>query len=141
MKTIEVYDRGIWTTYQLASFGDRFIARFLDMLVILIPSFIIPLAGWLYWSAMQSSDRQATVGQRAMNIKVLSIKNGNVGFGRATGRYFANILNIFTFLIGYFLYFFTEKKQCLHDILAGTVVVKKVPLSVGEDYAQHLVEF
>ena len=30
-------------TYELASFGDRFLARILDVIIIFIPAYIIPL--------------------------------------------------------------------------------------------------
>jgi len=112
-------------TYKLASFWDRLLARLLDGLIIIIPSSFGPLvAGWLYWSLMQSGSKQATVGQSALNIQIISLNGLPVDFGQATGRFFANLLNILTLFIGYLLFFFNPKRQCLHDQLAGTVVVK-----------------
>jgi type IV pilus assembly protein PilA len=46
-----------------------------------------------------------------------------ISFGRATGRYFARILSLLIFYIGYLMQPFTERKQALHDMISGTVVV------------------
>jgi uncharacterized RDD family membrane protein YckC len=45
--------------------------------------------------------------------------------GRAIGRYFAKLLNIFTCGIGLLMPLFTEKKQTLHDMIAGCLALKK----------------
>jgi len=114
-------------TYQFANFGERLVARLIDVLIILLPSLIIPIIpSFLYWTLQQSGQHQATVGQRAMSIKVLSLDGGFVTFGQATGRFFANLLNIFTFLVGYFMFFFSSKKQCLHDYMSGCIIVKEL---------------
>jgi uncharacterized RDD family membrane protein YckC len=41
------------------------------------------------------------------------------------GRFFAKALSEQVLLIGYFMAAFSEKKQTLHDLLAGTLVVTK----------------
>jgi uncharacterized RDD family membrane protein YckC len=47
-------------------------------------------------------------------------------FGRATGRFFSKIVTGFIPLgIGYIMAGFTEKKQALHDFIAGTLVLRK----------------
>uniref|UniRef100_UPI00314502C5 RDD family protein n=1 Tax=Peribacillus sp. TH14 TaxID=2798481 RepID=UPI00314502C5 len=68
---------------------------------------------------------KATVGKILLNIKVTDLNGGRIGFGRATGRYFATIISGMIFYIGYIMAGFTSKKQALHDMIAGTVVVKK----------------
>ena len=58
-------------TYELASFWSRVAARLLDLLIILLPSFLFPLiVGWLYWSIQESSASQATIGKKALGIKI-----------------------------------------------------------------------
>lgn len=47
-----------------------------------------------------------------------------IGFGRATGRYFGSILSGMICFIGFIMVAFTEKQQALHDMLAGTLVVR-----------------
>lgn len=81
--------------------------------------------GWLYFSLMESSSNQATVGKMALGIKVTDIDGNRISFARATGRYFAKIISGLILLIGYIMAAFTEKKQALHDMIAGTLVVKK----------------
>lgn len=79
---------------------------------------------WLYYALMESSQRQATLGKLAAGIKVTDVNGNRISFLQATGRYFAKILSGLMFGIGYLMIIFTEKKQGLHDILAGTLVVR-----------------
>lgn len=79
---------------------------------------------WLYYALMESSQRQATLGKLAAGIKVTDLNGNRISFLQATGRYFAKILSGLMFGIGYLMIIFTEKKQGLHDILAGTLVVR-----------------
>ncbi len=79
---------------------------------------------WLYYALMESSAKQATLGKMAMGIMVTDLEGRRIGFGKATGRYFAKILSALILLIGFIMVAFTERKQGLHDILAGTLVVK-----------------
>lgn len=113
--------------YRFANFGERFVAGLVDGLIMIIPSFFFYfLAPWLYFALTQGGNKQATVGQTAMNIMVMEIEGRKVDFGRATGRYFARFLSALTLGIGYLMFFWTDKKQTLHDNLAGTIVVKEV---------------
>lgn len=80
---------------------------------------------WLYYALMESSSRQATLGKLAAGIKVTDMNGNRISFLNATGRYFAKILSGLMFGIGYVMIIFTEKKQGLHDIIAGTLVIRK----------------
>ena len=80
---------------------------------------------WLYTSLFHSSNWQATPGKRAMGVKVTTLDGARIGFGRATGRFFASILSSLTLFIGYFMAGFTARKQALHDLIAGTLVVSE----------------
>ncbi len=112
-------------TYELATFGDRFVATLIDGLIVFIPSYFLPVIFvWLYDALQHQGAKQATVGQRTMNIKLVSLDGNPVTFGQATGRFFAKFLSVIFFFAGYFMFFFNDKKQCLHDYLAGTIVVK-----------------
>jgi len=83
------------------------------------------IIGWLYFSVMESSFTQATLGKMALGIKVTDLDGNKVGFGRATGRHFSKILSGLILLIGFVMVAFTEKKQGLHDVMAGCLVVNK----------------
>ena len=85
------------------------------------------IVGWLYFAFMESSSWQATIGKKLLKLKVTDMHGNRIGFGNATGRYFAQILSGMICFIGYIMVAFTEKKQGLHDLLAGTLVVKDVP--------------
>jgi uncharacterized RDD family membrane protein YckC len=80
---------------------------------------------WLYTALLQSSTRQATVGKMALGLVVTDQAGERITFARASGRYFAGILNSLTLGIGYLMVIWTARKQALHDKIAGTVVVPR----------------
>jgi uncharacterized RDD family membrane protein YckC len=80
---------------------------------------------WLYYAVFESSARQATLGKMALGMRVTDLAGRRLSFARATGRYFAKWVSSLTLLIGYLMAAFTEKKQALHDLIAGTLVVKE----------------
>jgi len=81
---------------------------------------------WLYFSLMESSAWQATLGKKALGLTVTDLEGRRISFGRATGRYFAKIISSLILFIGYIMAGFTEKKQALHDLIAGTLVLRKL---------------
>jgi uncharacterized RDD family membrane protein YckC/Tfp pilus assembly major pilin PilA len=83
------------------------------------------VGGWLYYALMHSSSQQATIGKRAIGIKVTTLDGDRIGFGRATGRHFATLLSSLTIGIGFMMAGFTQRRQALHDIVAGTLVVSR----------------
>ena len=87
---------------------------------------ISALIQWLYFSLMESSVWQATLGKKALGLTVTDLEGRRISFGRATGRYFAKILSTLTIGIGYLMAGFTAKKQALHDMIAGTLVLRKL---------------
>lgn len=87
---------------------------------------ILSLAtNFLYFTLMESSAKQATLGKMALGIKVVDTEGHRISFGRAAGRYFGKILSSITLCIGYLMAAFTERRQALHDKLAGTLVVAR----------------
>lgn len=118
-----------------AGFWMRVGAYLIDVLVLFVPILILaflPFIGivlnivgiWLYFALQESSERQATIGKRAMNIYVTDLQGRRLSFGQATGRHFSKIISSIL-AIGYIMVAFTEKKQGLHDMIAGTLVVRK----------------
>ena len=83
------------------------------------------VGGWLYFDLMESSQFQGTLGKLAVQIKVTDLQGNRLTFGRATGRHFGKIVSGTILLIGYIMVAFTEKKQGLHDLMAGCLVVRK----------------
>jgi uncharacterized RDD family membrane protein YckC len=78
-----------------------------------------------YYVGLESGPQQATLGKRALGIIVTDMHGNRISTGRAVGRYFGKLLSALILLIGYLMAAFTEKKQALHDMMAGTLVVVK----------------
>jgi uncharacterized RDD family membrane protein YckC len=145
---------GLETT-QYAGFWKRFAAYLIDVVLLAIVVFPLVIIGmgpdafdpsaavtpamgrmfgvqivavvieWLYFAGMESSAGQATLGKRALGIKVTDMSGNRITFGKATGRFFGKILSSLILLIGFLMAAFTQKKQALHDLLAGTLVVNR----------------
>jgi uncharacterized RDD family membrane protein YckC len=102
-------------------------AELLPLLGVMIRvALISSVIQWLYFSLMESSVWQATVGKKLLGLTVTDLEGRRIGFGRATGRYFAKIISALILFIGYMMAGFTEKKQALHDMIAGTLVLRKL---------------
>lgn len=131
-------------TPEYAGFWKRFLAVILDGIIVsaigwllsrgtgdffgnafLNDTFFPCIIGWLYYTLMESSEKQATLGKQAMQIKVTDMQGGRISFGRATGRYFSKWLSAAILMIGYMMAGWTEKKQALHDLIASTLVVMR----------------
>jgi uncharacterized RDD family membrane protein YckC len=80
--------------------------------------------GWLYEALMLSSRRQATLGKMAVGLIVTDLAGNRLSFPRATGRHLGKYLSSIL-LLGYLIQPFTEQRQALHDLLAGTLVHTK----------------
>ncbi len=78
----------------------------------------------LYCASAESSVHQATPGKRLLKLKVASIAHGRLSFQQATWRFYAKFLSTFMLLAGFVIAIFHSRKQSLHDIIAGTVVVR-----------------
>ncbi len=68
---------------------------------------------------------QGTPGKMAVGIKIITPEGGPIGYGRAVGRYFAELLSAITLGIGYLMAAFDQEKRALHDRICTTRVVKK----------------
>jgi uncharacterized RDD family membrane protein YckC len=89
--------------------------------------FFAIIAQWLYEALLTSSSWQATIGKRILNLKVTDEAGNRISFGRASGRFFAKIVSDLIFSIGFIMVAFTARKQGLHDMIAGTLVMKTNP--------------
>jgi uncharacterized RDD family membrane protein YckC len=130
-------------------------------LVLYLIAFVL---AWLYYAGLESSPWQGTVGKRLVRLVVTDRYGRRIGFGRATGRYFAKAGTGMVFLIGglvvgvvlttlfgglavlvagpivlallawailtYVLIILTRRRQSLHDMVAGTLVVRQEHLAL-----------
>ena len=95
------------------------------ILAVVINWVIFIIISWLYYAIQESSPRQATIGKQAMGLVVTDMNGEKISFVKATIRNFAKIISAIILYIGYFMAFFTEKKQGLHDMMAGTLILQK----------------
>lgn len=79
---------------------------------------------WLYFALMESSKYQATLGKKLMKIKVVDLNGERISFSKATGRFFGKLLSRLLLGLGFLMMLFTKKRQCLHDKMTATVVIK-----------------
>jgi uncharacterized RDD family membrane protein YckC len=97
-------------------------AIFLTNTVTIIINIIISFSYYLIlWSK-----KQATLGKMAIHAIIIDAKTGGKpSTGQLVGRYFALTLSALPLCLGYIWVAFDEQKRGWHDILAGTLVVKK----------------
>jgi len=133
--------------YKLASIFKRFIALVIDGIILSIavrilsfpfnfPSYdsgfafirhyggIFFFVALAYYAFFESSDMQATLGKKVMNLKVFDEAGNKLTAGKAIVRNFVKIISGNYFIIGFIVALFTKNKQALHDIVASTVVVE-----------------
>jgi uncharacterized RDD family membrane protein YckC len=88
---------------------------------------------WAYFSLLESSPAQATVGKIALGIYVTDRNGDPIDFKRASIRYWAKILSTLVLMLGWLMAAFTPGKRALHDYVAGTFVLRRaaVPLMLS----------
>jgi len=84
---------------------------------------LIPLTNFIYHVVMESSDKQATYGKQILKIRVCDMEGVRIGTGKAITRNLLKIVSLIS-IIGYLMSFFNRKQQCLHDMMADTLVMK-----------------
>jgi uncharacterized RDD family membrane protein YckC len=118
---------GLWATFHglqegvnPVAFAMMFIGMFLRFILIAV------IGKWLYYASMESSSWQATLGKKALDLRVTDLAGQRVTFARASGRFFARIISsLIPFFIGYIVAGFTEKKQAVHDMIARCLVMRR----------------
>jgi len=82
-------------------------------------------AALFYYAGLESSEAQATFGKRALGIKVTDLNGQRISFKHAVGRWFSAAVSYLSLYIGFAMAGFTQRKQALHDLMAGTLVVDR----------------
>lgn len=144
------YENEALTHVEYGGFWVRFVAQVIDAVILsgigilfnlvlavfiavsnldpLIPSILVMLVQWgiqvVYAPLMLSSEKQATYGKIAMGLKVVNLQGRRLSFWHALGREIAKFLSAIILFIGYIMAAFTERKQGLHDMIAGTLVIR-----------------
>jgi uncharacterized RDD family membrane protein YckC len=96
---------------------------------------LIVLAGSAsYFSSLEASAWQATLGKKALGLYVTDLAGNRISFGRSSVRFFAGKfiaigvpgLGILYFGLSCVFAGFTPKKQALHDMISGCLVMRKL---------------
>ena len=157
MQTIKITtSQNIDIEYQLASLGDRVVARIMDygvfLGIYLVTLIILAIAGvfsnsggaasglviivvvWLilcvlYDLLCEIFLNGQSVGKKAAKIKVISLNGARPGIGQYLLRWIFRVIDFgITFgSLALISVVVTDKKQRLGDIVAGTTVVNSVP--------------
>jgi uncharacterized RDD family membrane protein YckC len=102
-----------------AALGGTIVLGFISLIGLSV------LGSWLYHAKMESSSWQATLGKKAVSLRVTDLNGARMTFGRATGRHFAKIITgLIPFGVGFMLAGLTERRQALHDMIAGCLVLR-----------------
>jgi len=131
-----------------AGFWIRFVAKFVDGIIVGVPGYalqfggmalfqneetavIIMLVGWLVsftlqiaYSTWMHGKFGATVGKMACGLRVVRATGGQMTYGLACGRFFAEIISGITLYAGYIMAGFDEEKRSLHDRICDTRVIR-----------------
>ena len=105
-------------------FGNSKAATLMQQLFSLLLSATMFVA---YYVWTESTVWQATVGKRIFNLKVTDLNGQRLTFLRSLGRNAGKLLSGFLLGIGFLFCLWTEKKQCMHDLLADCLVIDQTP--------------
>lgn len=148
--------------YVKASFGQRALAAFLDLIILATFSSPVTLVGSAadlifrklnednlpgYYDSLVMAlnlisgliltflyvgyfykHRGATLGKSILNLKVVRLPyaeapNYKTAFMRDL---FGKFISVFAFFIGYLMVFFRKDRRALHDLIADTVVLRRI---------------
>jgi uncharacterized RDD family membrane protein YckC len=104
-----------------ASFGDSYESKSGMFWMLLLTPVVIT---WVYAIGFES-DEGATPGKQAFGMKVCRLDGSQPGIMRLTARWLLHALSAVILGIGFLMPLWTKKKQTLHDMLSGTLVIRK----------------
>ncbi|MBP2667346.1 MAG: hypothetical protein H6Q76_2326 [Firmicutes bacterium] len=90
-----------------------------------LPSLLKLVFHLSYWPLFESSAWQATPGKRICRLYVADLAGSRISFVRAFVRNTAKVLSLIPLGFGFLMIGITLRNQCLHDKIAGTVVLRK----------------
>jgi len=138
-------------TLQYAGFWIRFCAQFIDGLIMQAVNFLIifvvaaaiaatvghkspaaafipSLFGFIFavsYVVFFNGRFGATPGKMALKLKIVRPNGEPIGYGRALGRYFGQMLSSLILCIGFMMAGWDEQKRALHDRLCDTRVIRR----------------
>lgn len=119
-----------------ASFGKRLLANIIDYAFLFIFFGMITFAThlsigiisaiilmWLYFSYMESSVYQATVGKRLLGLKVTDERLERISFPKACIRFLFKLLSLAMLGVGFLILLHPKKRKTFHDKFSNTFVL------------------
>lgn len=96
---------------------------------------IVCTIGMTYFTLLEASRWQATLGKRIVGIRVADREGQPIGLGRALARNLGKLVSILPYGIGVWWMLFNVRRQTLHDRIAGTIVIlsKEPPANDWEE--------
>lgn len=80
-----------------------------------------------YHAVLASSAFEGTLGQRLLDLRVCDAGGRRLSFARALARSFAYWMSPLTCGLGWLIMLWTPRRQALHDLVCGTLVVRGAP--------------
>jgi uncharacterized RDD family membrane protein YckC len=143
----------------LAGRGERWVAKFVDGLITMLPAFIIaiiiaaasgeatedtPMNTGVFWlvflaifavQAYYLTTQGQTIAKKWLKIRIVDANTHEVG-GFVKNVLLRSVVNgVFGFIPFYSLvdalFIFREDRRCVHDLMAGTIVVRATATSAG----------
>jgi uncharacterized RDD family membrane protein YckC len=117
-----------------AGFRRRLASTLIDGAILFIPALLLDRVTFqigglalelLFVVFFVCSNMRATPGMIVVGIQLVTLDGKTVSVEQAVGRFFASLLSGAILLIGYFMYFWSPRRQTLHDQLARTLVVER----------------
>jgi uncharacterized RDD family membrane protein YckC len=95
------------------------------------------VGGALYYTLQESSAAQATLGKRALGIKVVDRDGRQLSYAHALGRWFSVAVSYLTMYLGFLMAAFPPRKAALHDLVSGTQVVDRYAYTATPERQQR----
>ena len=65
------------------------------------------------------------MGKLFCGLRVTNVEGKRISLGQANRRYLAKIISTLPAYIGFMFAGWTQKKRAIHDMIAGTFIIKK----------------
>lgn len=100
-----------------------------DKLIRLTLAFVfsgcVPLIKLIYSSIAEASPKQATIGKKLLDIKVTDLLGNRITLSTSFARNISKIFSTLPLFFGYLYSFLNKQRQCFHDKITDTLVIKQ----------------
>jgi uncharacterized RDD family membrane protein YckC len=104
---------------------DQIPTFFQDVLSPDVSMLVLVVVAILYYAIMEASRHQGSLGKLALELKVTDADGRRLSLSKSILRNASKLLSTALLLLGYVAAAFTRRKQALHDVIAGAMVLKR----------------